>query len=345
MMRQQPAPWGALAVMGWLLGCAGTPVDGPTGGGGEPGTGGGAGVGGGSGGQAGGGAGAGGGGSGGARTGGSGGGGAGAGGSGGGGSGGSSGTGGGGSGGTGGTGGSGGTGGVKDAAPDLPRDVATTPPPGCGFATVVSRAAFDGMFPTAGRNSLYTYDGLVAASQAFEGFTTTGDANTCKKEAAAFLANVAHETERLRYAEEINKSAYCDSRADCPCNAGDQSRWYYGRGPLQLSWNYNYCAAGRAIGSDLGAQPGLVSSNSEIAWKTGLWFWMTQRGAGITTAHLSITGDGGFGGTISSLNGGLECNKGGYPSQPQVKQRVDYYLDFARRLGVTNVGTAQDNDC
>ena len=91
--------------------------------------------------------------------------------------------------------------------------------------------------------------------------------------------------------------------------------------------------------------PGLVATNGEIAWKTGLWFWMTQRGAGTSTAHEAIIGSAGFGGTISSINGGLECNKGGYSSQPQVKIRVDYYLDFARRLGVTNPGTAQDNDC
>ena len=60
---------------------------------------------------------------------------------------------------------------------------------------------------------------------------------------------------------------------------------------------------------------------------------MTQRGAGTSTAHEAITGTAGFGGTISSLNGALECNRGGYSGQPQVKIRVDYYLDFARRLG------------
>jgi hypothetical protein len=264
----------------------------------------------------------------------------------------------------GGTGGSGGSGGSMadarppdnrpadtrppDTTPDTtPRDTGPPPPPaGCGFTTVVSRAAFDGMFPAAGRNALYSYDGLVAAaSQLYPSFVATTDANTCKKEAAAFLANVAHETDRLRHAEEVNKAAYCDPRSYCPCDPNDRSRWFYGRGPLQLSWSYNYCAAGEAIGAPLGMQPGLVSSNGEIAWKTALWFWMTQRGAGTSTSHEAITGSAGFGGTISSLNGALECNRGGYSGQPQVKIRVDYYLDFARRLGVTNPGTPQDNDC
>jgi Chitinase class I len=271
----------------------------------------------------------------------------------------------GGSGGTGGRGGTGGSGGNTatggsggstadarpidarpDLAPDVPRDTGPPPPPaGCGFTTVVSKAAFDGMFPSAGRNAIYNYEGLVTAAMLYPSFVATMDANTCKKEAAAFLANVAHETDRLRHAEEVEKMAYCDPRSYCPCDPNDRTRWFYGRGPLQITWSYNYCAAGVAIGAPLGTQPGLVSSNGEIAWKTALWFWMTQRGAGTSTAHEAITGTAGFGGTISSLNGALECNRGGYSGQPQVKVRVDYYLDFARRLGVTNPGTPQDNDC
>ena len=39
----------------------------------------------------------------------------------------------------------------------------------------------------------------------YPSFVATMDANTCKKEAAAFLANVAHETDRLRHAEEVKK--------------------------------------------------------------------------------------------------------------------------------------------
>ena len=95
---------------------------------------------------------------------------------------------------------------------------------------MVSNAAFDGMFPAAGRNAIYNYEGLVAASQLYPSFVGTIDANTCKKEAAAFLANVAHETDRLRHAEEVNKIAYCDPRSYCPCDPNDRTRWFYGRG-------------------------------------------------------------------------------------------------------------------
>jgi predicted chitinase len=218
---------------------------------------------------------------------------------------------------------------------------------GCGLANVVTQSMFDTIFPLTSRNALYTYAGFVSAAAAFPTFVNTGSVDTCRKEAAAFLANVARETGRLRYAEQIAKAAYCSSRNSCACdpNTTDQTKWYYGRGPIQLSWNYNYCAAGTALGLDLLSQPSIVSTNSEVAWKTALWFWMTQEGAGNSTCHAAITGTGGFGETIRSINGGQECNMGGYGANEGVTERVDHYIDYARRLGVANPGTPQDNDC
>ena len=218
---------------------------------------------------------------------------------------------------------------------------------GCGLTNVVTQSMFDTIFPLASRHSLYTYAGFVAAAASFPTFVNTGSIDSCRKEAAAFLANVARETGRLRYAEQIAKAAYCSTRNGCSCDPAttDQNRWYYGRGPIQLSWNYNYCAAGAVLGMDLLSQPSIVSTNSEVAWKTALWFWMTQEGAGNMTCHAAITGSGGFGETIRSINGGQECNMGGYGANEGVTQRVDYYIDYARRLGVTNPGTPQDNDC
>jgi predicted chitinase len=218
---------------------------------------------------------------------------------------------------------------------------------GCGLANVVTQTMFDTIFPLTSRNALYTYDGFVAAAASFPTFVNTGTVDTCRKEAAAFLANVARETGSLKYAEQIAKSQYCSSRNGCACDPAstDQTKWYYGRGPLQLSWNYNYCAAGAALGQDLLSQPNVVSTNSEVAWKTALWFWMTQDGAGNSTCHAAITGSGGFGETIRSINGGQECNMGGYGVNEGVTERVDHYLDYARRLGVANPGTPQNNAC
>jgi chitinase len=219
--------------------------------------------------------------------------------------------------------------------------------PGCGVSNVVLQSMFDAIFPLASRNALYTYDGFIAAASAFPTFVNTGTVDTCRKEAAAFLANVARETGSLRYAEQIAKSQYCSTRNSCVCDpAGvDQTKWYYGRGPLQLSWNYNYCAAGSALGADLLTQPNTVSTDPEVTWKTALWFWMTQLGAGNTTCHAAMTGGAGFGETIRTINGGVECNMGGYGVNDGVTERVNHYIDYATRLGVANPGTPQANSC
>jgi predicted chitinase len=204
----------------------------------------------------------------------------------------------------------------------------TTPSPS-GF--VVSEAQFNQMFPS--RNSFYTYSGLTAALSAYPAFATTGSDTVKKQEAAAFLANVSHETGGLVYIVEqntANYSTYCDWSQWYGCPAGQSA--YYGRGPIQLSWNFNYKAAGDALGIDLLDNPYLVQTDAAVAWKTGLWYWMTQSGPGTMTPHNAMVNGAGFGETIRSINGSLECD-GRNPAQ--VQSRVDAYQRFVSILGTT----------
>ncbi|MEL5957993.1 glycoside hydrolase family 19 protein [Streptomyces sp. CLV115] len=203
--------------------------------------------------------------------------------------------------------------------------------PGTPSGFVVSEAQFNQMFPN--RNSFYTYEGLTAALSAYPGFANTGSDTVKRQEAAAFLANVSHETGGLVYVVEQNTSNYphyCDSSQPYGCPAGQAA--YYGRGPIQLSWNFNYKAAGDALGIDLLNNPYLVEQNASVAWKTGLWYWNTQNGPGTMTAHNAMVNGAGFGETIRSINGTLECN-GGNPSQ--VQSRIDRYQAFVQILGTT----------
>ena len=147
------------------------------------------------------------------------------------------------------------------------------------------------MFP--GRNGFYTYRGLVEAAATFPAFAGTGDGTTRRREAAAALANFSHETGGLVYIEEIARGEYCSGTAT-PCGTCAAGKRYYGRGPTQLSWNYNYCTAGRALGLDLFNNPEQVATNPTTAWRTALWFWMTQTGAGNRTSHAAMTGGGRF---------------------------------------------------
>ncbi|AIA07764.1 chitinase [Streptomyces noursei] len=196
---------------------------------------------------------------------------------------------------------------------------------------VVSEAQFNQMFPN--RNPFYTYAGLTAALSAFPEFANTGSDTVKRQEAAAFLANVGHETGGLVYVVEQNTGNYphyCDATQPYGCPAGQAA--YYGRGPMQLSWNFNYKAAGDALGIDLLNNPYLVEQDPAVAWKTALWYWNTQKGPGTMTPHQAMVSGAGFGETIRSINGSLECN-GGNPAQ--VQNRIDNYKNFVQILGTT----------
>jgi len=227
-----------------------------------------------------------------------------------------------------------------------------------GFGAIVSKTMYDEMFPQ--RNALYDYDALVTAANDYPGFCNEGTMEERKREAAAFLANIAHETTGgwptapggpyawgLYFKEEVGCeggacTGYCDaSNVQYPCVPG---KTYHGRGPIQLSWNYNYGAMGAVLGQDLLAQPELVTSNSVIAFKTALWFWMTPQApkpsahdvmAGKWTPSAQDTALGrkpGFGMTINIINGGLEC---GQPTNGKVQDRVGFYQTFTTKVGVS----------
>ncbi|KAL1544849.1 chitinase [Salvia divinorum] len=163
---------------------------------------------------------------------------------------------------------------------------------------VVTDAFFTGIANAAGAEcpdrGFYTRAAFLNALGSFRGFGTDGTADDSRREIAAFFAHVAHETGNLCFREEREKSnRYCDTGfPEWPCNP---DKFYYGRGPLQLTWNYNYGAAGRAIEFD-----GL--NNPE-----------------------------GFGATIRAINGNVECD-GKRPDL--VTSRVDLYTRYCGQLNV-----------
>ncbi|MFC1442359.1 glycoside hydrolase family 19 protein [Streptacidiphilus sp. N1-10] len=202
----------------------------------------------------------------------------------------------------------------------------TTTAPSTGFP--VSEAQFDQMFPS--RNSFYTYSGLVTALSKYPGFATTGSSTVQKQEAAAFLANVSHETGGLVYINEVDQSGnYCAAES-YGCPAGTYA--YYGRGPMQISWNFNYEAAGNALGVDLLDNPGLVATDAAVSWETALWYWMTDTGPGTMTGHNAMVNGAGFGQTIWAINGSIECNGG---NTAEMQDRVNKYESYAAILGVS----------
>ncbi|KAF0923159.1 hypothetical protein E2562_003373 [Oryza meyeriana var. granulata] len=204
-------------------------------------------------------------------------------------------------------------------------------------------------------NNFYAYSSFVRAAERFPGFGGAGGRDTRRREVAAFLAQISHETTGgwatapdgpyswgLCFKEEIKPASnYCDATATrWPCVPGKS---YHGRGPIQLSWNYNYGPAGEAVGFDGLREPEVVAGDAEVAFKTALWFWMTPRRAK-PSCHDVMTGryrpsradaaanrKAGFGLTTNIINGGLECN---HTDDPRVNDRIGFFRRYCAILGV-----------
>nr|ABK96628.1 unknown [Populus trichocarpa x Populus deltoides] len=234
------------------------------------------------------------------------------------------------------------------------------------LGSIISSAKFDEMLKH--RNDggcpgkgFYTYNAFISAANAFSGFGTTGDANTRKREIAAFLGQTSHETTGgwqtapdgayawgYCFVKEQNPGTYCSPSSTYPCAGGKQ---YYGRGPVQLSWNYNYGQCGKAIGVDLLNNPDLVATDPVISFKTAIWFWMTAQSPK-PSCHSIITGNWspsgadsaagrvpGYGVLTNIINGGLECGMGW---KQQVEDRIGFYKRYCDLLGV---GYGNNLDC
>ncbi|HYE70610.1 MAG TPA: glycoside hydrolase family 19 protein [Aquabacterium sp.] len=93
---------------------------------------------------------------------------------------------------------------------------------------------------------------------------------------AAFLAQVAHESGQLRYAEEIADGSAYEGRADLGNNEPGDGRRYKGRGWLQITGKSNYDRCGKALKLDLVASPQLLTT-PENAARSAAWFWMTRQ--------------------------------------------------------------------
>ncbi|KAG6664570.1 endochitinase EP3-like [Carya illinoinensis] len=193
-------------------------------------------------------------------------------------------------------------------------------------ADTVTNHFFNGILNQASgdcpEKSFYTRAAFLNALTSYNQFGS-GSADESKREIATFFANVAHETGSLCYIEEKYVDAlkdFCDKRyPQYPCNPDKK---YYGRGPIQLTWNYNYGAAGNSIQIDLLNSPETVATNPIISFKTALWFWMTN-------VHQVL--NQGFGATIRAINGAIECDG---RKTDAVKSRIQYYTQYCNQLGV-----------
>jgi len=218
----------------------------------------------------------------------------------------------------------------------------------------------------------------------FQDFVNRSSNANNKRELAAFLANISKETtggwqlpvgggsngdyaewglyfvHEVGYTSANGAGTYSDtSNTDYPPNP---SVGYYGRGPIQLSWNYNYGQFSKFLYNDpniLLNNPDLIQQNGVLAFKSAIWFWMMPQ-CPKPSCHQVMhelwsaePGDysqntmykKGFAHTNNIINGGLECrttSSAAFTEKVVLRSELyKYYLDI---MGFTTTEIAQEDN-
>jgi len=207
----------------------------------------------------------------------------------------------------------------------------------------------------------YSFKAFEKAASHFPQFLTEGDIVSQKREMAAFLANISMETSGgwdeapggyfkwgLYFLEEKGCTNGCFQYSDTSKKkylpvAGKS---YHGRGPVQLSWNYNYGQFSEAYFGNKDSllnHPEILAKDAELAFASGIWFWVTAQfpkpschdvitGKWIPNAKDSLANRiPGFGAVLNVINGGIECGNTLYA---KTRYRYQYYIYFCKYLGV-----------
>jgi predicted chitinase len=187
--------------------------------------------------------------------------------------------------------------------------------PASNFGQILTKAAYDEMFKSP--IAVFTYDGLVKAVADYgQGQLALAGADLDRKhEAAAFLAQITHETGSLQTARELA----CYPTYTPKCATTDQ---YYGRGAMQLTHAANYQAAAGTFGGIV-ENPDRVATETSVAFGTAVWFWMNKG------CHGEIQAQN-FGRTTAIINGGIECGTG----HTGPAERAELYKQFCAAFGI-----------
>lgn len=209
--------------------------------------------------------------------------------------------------------------------------------------SVLSEDQWNYLFPVA--NKIYDYDSFLKAVAQFPMFCGEdyGRPALCQRELATFFAHTAREvgkeTPNDKYPEWRQSFYFVTESACTPANGKSKCNYtstgwsatvwppvkgqqYFGRGPLQLSWDYNYAQLSTTIFDDenvLLKNPSLIESSGQYAFTSALWFYMTPQ-TPKPSMHEVATNlykpnaydkkaglDSTFGTTIMIINGGYEC--------------------------------------
>jgi hypothetical protein len=220
----------------------------------------------------------------------------------------------------------------------------------------------DAVFKGIPQQDFYSYEAFFKAAKLFPLFLGNGNDSTQKRELAAFLANMSYETSGgwdnapggiykwgLYFIQEkgFPKTIVSDY------NDSSKKKWppvleksYHGRGPMQLSWNYNYGQFSEAYFGNkqvLLDNPDLLLQDPVLCFASAIWFWVRDQYPK-PSCHNIMTGQWeptekdiagnrrlGFGAVVNVINGGLEC---GDNYSDRSKYRYGFYKYFCNYLKI-----------
>lgn len=196
-----------------------------------------------------------------------------------------------------------------------------------------------------------------------------------RRELGAFLANISKETtggwqqpigggsegdyaqwglyfvHEVGYTNENSAGTYSQASTEFPPNP---AVGYYGRGPIQLSWNYNYGQLSKFLFNDVNIllnNPNAIQEDGVLAFKSAIWFWMMPQcpkpschqvmhelwvpEVGEYTSEKMYKN--GFAHTNNIINGGLECRTTSTSDfTAKVILRSELYKFYLAILGLSN---------
>lgn len=210
-------------------------------------------------------------------------------------------------------------------------------------------------------------------------FCNTGSDFNDKRELAAFFANITKETTGgwhdpgtglagdhgkwgLYWLRELGPGGSATSKPSNCYTTGStidyqpaSGKCYYGRGPIQMSYFYNYGNFSEFLynNTSLVANPDLLETDGELALMSAIWFWMTPQcpkpschqvmqeiyDESATSYSSALMSKKGFLHTVNIINGDVECRGGN--AKPLLRSKLyKYYMGL---VGFTSSEIANED--
>ena len=133
---------------------------------------------------------------------------------------------------------------------------------------------------------------------------------------SAFLAQIAHESEELKFTKELADGSAYEGRLDLGNDDPGDGVRYKGRGLIQITGKHMYILTGNALGLDLQRDPALLEE-PDHATRSAAWWWFDHGCNAMADYNW-------FGAITKKINGGYNG----------IDSRIKYWLRARKEYGI-----------